>query len=221
MGDGALPAGTKLPSERELSKRLGVSRSTLRHVLAALADAELVQALPQRGWFVANLQIEDPPGRLISFTKSAEDRGIRPGARVLSHEVRLVTRSEQEELRVAPGTKILEVTRLRTLDETPVCIDTSRITLVRVPGLDSVDLSDASLYDEMVSVAGVRPARSDYAVHANAADDHMADLLDIPVGAPVLVGEELAHDANGDPLLAAELIYRGDAYTFRATLTSR
>ena len=84
IADGAVPAGTKLPSERDLARRLGVSRSTLRHVLAALADADVVQASPQRGWFVSSVQIDDPPGRLISFTESARKRGIEPGARILS-----------------------------------------------------------------------------------------------------------------------------------------
>jgi DNA-binding GntR family transcriptional regulator len=197
VSHGTVPAGTKLPSERELARRLGVSRSTLRHVLAALADADLVEASPQRGWFVSRIQIDDPPGRLISFTESARQRGIKAGAEILSHAVRPADRSEQETLRVAPGSKVLALHRLRTLDETPVCIDTSTITLVRVPGLDAIDLTDTSLYDAMVEVAGVRPRRSDYAVHADAADQQVADRLEIPIGAPVLVGEETSYSATG------------------------
>jgi hypothetical protein len=37
IGSGVLPPGAKLGSERELSETYGVSRSTLRHVLAARA----------------------------------------------------------------------------------------------------------------------------------------------------------------------------------------
>ena len=218
MNDGILASGAKLPSERDLARQLGISRSTLRSVLGALADADLVHARPQSGWYVANVQIEDPPGRLVSFTKTARERGMEPGALVLSNKVRSATRSEQEQLRVAPSTDVLDVVRLRTLDGSPVCLDHSRISLARVPGLDQVELTNRSLYEVMFDVAGASPTRSDYAVHADAADKHTAELLKVAVGTPVLVGQEMTHDAAGKPLLAAELVYRGDAYTFRASL---
>ena len=217
-----LAPGSGLPSERNLAKQLGVSRSTLRHVLAALADADLVESSPQRGWFVSETQISDPPNILVSFTESAQQRGFRPGAKVLSHTIRPITLAEQEELRAAPGTDILEVNRLRTLDDTPVCIDFTYIVVPRVPGIEAIDLADRSLYDAMESVGGARPVRSDYAVHADsAADARTAELLDVLVGSPVMIAREVTYAGNGDPLLIARLTYRGDAYTFRATLYGR
>ena len=221
MDSRVLPPGSKLPSERDLARRLGVSRSTLRHVLAALADAELVEASPQRGWFVTDGPISDPPNALVSFTESARLRGIRPGAKVLSSTVRPITLPEQDEFRAAPGIDILEVERLRTLDDTPVSIDVSCIVMARVPGIETVDLEDASLYEAMARVGQVPPVRSDYAVHAEGADERAAALLNIDVGAPVLIGRELTYGKNGNRLLSAHLTYRGDAYTFRATLYGR
>lgn len=221
MDSRVLPPGSKLPSERDLALRLGVSRSTLRHVLAALADSELVEASPQRGWFVTDGPISDPPNTLVSFTESARLRGIRAGARVLASNVRPITLAEQDEFRAAPGTDIFEVKRLRTLDDTPVSIDVSCIVIARVPGIDAVDLENTSLYEAMARVGKVQPVRSDYAVHADSADADAAALLNIEAGTPVLIGRELTYGKNGDRLLSANLIYRGDAYTFRATLYGR
>ncbi len=221
VGDRVLSPGTRLPSERSLARSLGVSRSTLRPVLAALADAELVEASPQRGWFVAVDPISDPPNTLISFTESARQRSIVAGAKVLSQTVRSITLAEQEELRAAPGAEILEVHRVRTLDGTPVCYDVSRIVAARLPGIAACDLNNRSLYEAMAQTEGGRPIRSDYALHADEADAEVAQLLEIPVGSPVLIGRELAYGRSGDRLLIAKLIYRADAYTFRATLYSR
>ena len=45
IGDGRIPVGTRLPSERELTEALGVSRTTVTRAYAALRDA----ATPRRG----------------------------------------------------------------------------------------------------------------------------------------------------------------------------
>src|SRR5713226_7273557 len=44
---GAHPAGARLPAERELSRRLGASRPTLREALRRLGEWNLVE--PRRG----------------------------------------------------------------------------------------------------------------------------------------------------------------------------
>jgi GntR family transcriptional repressor for pyruvate dehydrogenase complex len=49
---GELEAGTKLPSERELALRLGVSRPLVREALRSLVERGLVEISPGRGTFV-------------------------------------------------------------------------------------------------------------------------------------------------------------------------
>lgn len=49
---GDLPPGALLPGERELIDIHGVSRTTVRHALTALADESLIVSLPRRGWRV-------------------------------------------------------------------------------------------------------------------------------------------------------------------------
>lgn len=50
---GRLPTGCKLPGERELSERHGVSRPMVREALRSLAERKLVRILPARGTFVS------------------------------------------------------------------------------------------------------------------------------------------------------------------------
>lgn len=58
---GLLPPGTRLPAERELCRKLGIARSTLRQALLALGQTGHLQATRGRrgGTFVAHPQ---PPG---------------------------------------------------------------------------------------------------------------------------------------------------------------
>ncbi|KIN65302.1 Pyruvate dehydrogenase complex repressor [Sulfitobacter noctilucae] len=52
---GILRAGERLPSERELSDRLGVSRPSLRDAISALQETGLLNARPGAGIFVADV----------------------------------------------------------------------------------------------------------------------------------------------------------------------
>ncbi len=52
---GILRPGERLPSERELSERLGVSRPSLREAVAELQDRGLLVARPNAGIFVAEV----------------------------------------------------------------------------------------------------------------------------------------------------------------------
>ncbi len=52
---GILRPGERLPAERELSERLGVSRPSLRDAIAALQEAGLLTARPGAGVYVADV----------------------------------------------------------------------------------------------------------------------------------------------------------------------
>ncbi len=214
---GTLLTGSRLPLEQDLSDQLGISRSTLDRVLKALSDSDLIKPIPQQGWYVTNGPINDPPNALVNFTERAKMRGLHAGAKVLLHTIRPITLHEQDELHAAPGALILELKRLRTLDNTPVCIDHSVVMIDRVPGIETENFTDGSLYTSL-SNAGMRPARSDYELTADGANYETARLLEISVGSPVLVGRELSYSSDGDRLLLGQVIYRTDAYTFRATI---
>jgi molybdopterin/thiamine biosynthesis adenylyltransferase/DNA-binding transcriptional regulator YhcF (GntR family) len=51
----SLEAGSQLPSERELMRQLGVSRSTVREALKALEENRLIESRPGAGWFVCKI----------------------------------------------------------------------------------------------------------------------------------------------------------------------
>lgn len=68
VGDGRIPAGTRLPSERELTDALGVSRTTVTRAYAVLRDEGWAKARRGAGTFTAV-----PGGRARSL-----DRALRP-----------------------------------------------------------------------------------------------------------------------------------------------
>ncbi|ERI95477.1 transcriptional regulator, GntR family [Clostridiales bacterium oral taxon 876 str. F0540] len=60
--EGSFPEGSRLPSEPDLSKLLGVSRSTLRQALALLQDDGLVKNIRGKGNFIIKSHSDKPIG---------------------------------------------------------------------------------------------------------------------------------------------------------------
>jgi GntR family transcriptional regulator, transcriptional repressor for pyruvate dehydrogenase complex len=58
IGDGVRP-GTKLPSERQLALRFGVSRPLVREALRSLVERGLIEISPGRGAFVRAMRMSD------------------------------------------------------------------------------------------------------------------------------------------------------------------
>jgi DNA-binding FadR family transcriptional regulator len=89
---GLLPAGSRLPAERELCARLGIARSTLRQALTALTQSGHVFAKRGRGGgtFVADpLPPADPPSPqvLLRWRETCDERlAIELGVAVLASQ---------------------------------------------------------------------------------------------------------------------------------------
>src|SRR6202012_2014086 len=80
----SFPPGSRLPGERELATRVGVSRSTLRKELDLLEDRGRHDRSPKRGCFVPPHVVGEPPSTLQSFSEMARELGLAPGAKLLS-----------------------------------------------------------------------------------------------------------------------------------------
>ena len=53
--DGTLKPGSQLPPERELMRRMEVSRSTIREALKSLEESALIESRPGVGWYVKEI----------------------------------------------------------------------------------------------------------------------------------------------------------------------
>jgi GntR family transcriptional regulator len=214
----SFPPGSRLPGERELAAEVGVSRVTLRKALEQLEGRGMLSRSAKRGWFVPPRVLGEPPSVLQSFSEMARERGLVPGATVLGARERAATFEEAARLRIAPAASVLDLRRLRTLDKVPVCVDASLVVTAKVPALAGTDMTDRSLYETIERLSGARIERSSYTVRADACDQRLAELLRVPAGSPVLVGEELAYLADGSPVMSGVMSYRADAYRFQADL---
>ena len=213
-----LHPGDRLPSERVLCERIGVSRVTLRRGLKALADQGILEATAGRGWYVPTKRVTETAGGPISFTALASASGFTASSRVISKRVRPATLDESELLLIPAGSDILELERLRLVDELALAIAVSRVPLARAPGIETLSFEEGSLYQAFEECAGIRAVTADCACEAIAADARTAEFLDMNPGEPVLLAVQTTYSQHGKPIELCRMLYRGDRYRFRALL---
>jgi GntR family transcriptional regulator len=167
LAAGEFTAGTRLPTEFDLSKRFGVSRSTVRVALRELDFLGLVRTQHGVGTFV----VEQPAvraglERMDSITDSIRASGKEPGMIYASRTIRPVLPEEASHMSVPGDTEVLELRRTILADGEVIAFSYDLIPMRVFPdGFDSETLS-GSLFGFMRSTLGVVPARGEGEVHA-------------------------------------------------------
>jgi GntR family transcriptional regulator len=113
-----------MPSESELSDEFGVSRATLRTVLAKLSVYGLILRKQGDGTYV-NIKVREinaHQGYLWEFVRIIETNGYKPTIQSLAIEKKTATEEEAVALAVEPGDELLSLTRLFFADERPVIL---------------------------------------------------------------------------------------------------
>ena len=227
LRSGAARRGDRLPSERHLADRYGVSRVTMRAALVGMRELGLVSSSASRGWFVEDLGEAERAGAATrgpsvqGLADFAAEHGLRVRARVLDVGVRPCTVEEAGKLRLAPGSPLFELHRLRYLDDLVVVSEHNRVPLHFCPSLPDVDFTEASLYATLRRADPPQvPRVADYSVEARRPSDQEQDLLEIDETAPLLVATQLAFNQDDRPLEYTVAAYRGDRYRFTASITN-
>ena len=116
--------GQRLPSESELAEEFGVSRATVRTVLAKLSVEGLILRRQGDGTYV-NERIRDVNthlGGLWDFSRLIETSGFSATIQALSVERTQASEEDAHALAVEPGESLLSLKRLFLADEVPVIL---------------------------------------------------------------------------------------------------
>ena len=208
---GRLAPGDQLPTEQDLAAWLGVSRMTLRHALAELAQRGLVTRTVGRsgGTFVAAPKLEQDFTILAGFSEQLRRHGLVAGARVLTATEIPASQAASAALEIAVGDPVYEVRRLRLADGQPILLEHSLFPAKHCPGLLDYRL-DGSLYELLEEKYGQRPHRAREILEPVAAGIREAEALQIAEGAPLMLVERTAYARSGVPLEFARDLFRGD-----------
>ncbi len=213
---GALQPGDQLPSEMDLSKQLGVSRIVVRQALKDLTHEGLIDRHRALGTFVARPRRVVPFSRqsLRGLTEDVAAEGLTVRSQVLAQERLPAAGEVMHELLLPPGTQVLLIRRLRSVQGVPIVIESSYHPYERFSALLEMDLSDRSVYEILNKEYDARPVYARDRFVAEVADQEIASLLEIEPGDPVMRYKRTARDKSGNVMEFTISIYRADQYQF-------
>lgn len=213
IATGQYSPGVRLGSERELALRYGVSRATLRQVLAALDEAGLVSRVAGRsgGTFVKRqAKVDhDPTGVLMGVPAYLARQGYDAGTRVISASIELADESVCKALRLNSDDLVIQVRRLRLADSRPISLDNANFPAERFPGLLEMPLG-GSLAELMSERFGAKAVDAEELIEVVYATDEEAALLAVEVGAALLSITRTAYDSDGEPFEYSTDLVRAD-----------
>lgn len=207
------PAGTALPTERELAATHEVSRATVRQALASLESRGVVYRIQGSGTYTVGPAIAKSLG-LTSFSEDIRARGLVPGSRVISADARPAGADVGRDLQLSPAAEVVRLVRVRTASGVPMCLEEVYLEAAKVPGLLGLDLT-GSLYELLSDRYGIRLVRADQVLEATVLEEPDAKALDSPLLAPALRVRRIGLDGRDRPVERSTSLYRGDRYQIR------
>jgi GntR family transcriptional regulator len=205
-----LGVGTAIPSERQLSADLGVSRLTVRAALDDLAREGYLVRRRGSGTYVQQPKISQEL-TITSFSEDMRRRGMVPGSRTLSMTTILAGAQMGRFLQVSPSEKILVVKRLRLADGETMAIETLHMPEGLVPGLTAKDLG-GSFYELLHERYGILIASGTQAIEPTVTSEEESAALGVPLHSPAFLFERTSRDLLDRTVEFVHSVYRGDRY---------
>ncbi|MGZ9825790.1 GntR family transcriptional regulator [Tsukamurella ocularis] len=225
--------GTKLPPEREVAERLGVSRATVRRAIDLLVrEGRLRRVVGRAGgaYLVGGSGVEVTGFELPTGRRLARDlntvrgvpemltlQGFVGGTRVV--EARLLPASDAvaRALEVDRGTEVLSLLRVRFADADTLSLDHAYVTLGRK--MIGCDFS-GSLYETLQDRFGVPIVATDEIIDTVGATERTGRMLGLPLGAPLLRLERVGYDERDRPTEYSIDLFRADRTRLRVRTSS-
>ncbi|MFW0783438.1 GntR family transcriptional regulator [Gordonia sp. CPCC 206044] len=216
---GAFPDG-RLPSEEELRTEFGASRAVVRSALDQLQREGLVTRRRGVGTVVTHTRTTASLAELHGVV-DPEPSGIWSGVmrtQIIEWADTPAGEALARRFDVAIGTPLLRIDYIALLGD--IRLGTA-CNYMRYPHAHRVTRQMIGVdWYRMLSIAGIGVGSSTFLFEASVADAHDAELIDVEVGAPVLLAEQLIRDPDGTIFDIAFIRNSADHVEYRSTWRS-
>ena len=205
--------GAQLPTERELSDELDVSRVTIRKAIRGLIAEGLCEKKVGKGIFVSDEKIPinvhklEGTTQLLKNTTNKMDTVVNE-KRIMKADVKL-----RDLLDLNGSDNILYLKRIRYIENRPVILEHTHLPLNLFPNLEKYDFNQ-SLYSILKKEYNTYPNKSRGCFNIVMAKEEEAELLNLQLNTPLLIKTATIYSQEGIPIEYTKSVYRADQFNF-------
>lgn len=210
LRSGRLKPGDLFATEKNLCRKYGVSTITAKRVLDDLESEGLVIRHRGRGTFVAHPRVSQNLDHFYRFTTAMADQGFQPTWRNLNIARAIPSSSIRSLLGLDAGEKVIQIERLRLLNDEPFFLHTSYLPQELFPGLEQENHDRTALYDLLAQKYNVVPVKCQDTFEPVLLHRRAAILLQVPPRSAGMLLERVAYSAEEVPIEISRGVIRGD-----------
>ncbi|PBB42297.1 histidine utilization repressor [Mesorhizobium sp. WSM3866] len=213
---GAWAPGHRIPFEHELTAQYVCSRMTVNKALSQLAKAGLIERRRRSGSFVRQPQSQAAVLELHDIRIEVEALGLPYRYERLERMKRRGNAEDRSLLGLSATGPVLWLEGLHFAGERPFALEQRLINLSAVGEASEEEFLDIAPGPWLIG--RVPWSEAEHRIRAMAADETIADTLDIDPGAPCLVVERRTWSAE-HPVTQVRFIYPAESHTLVARFT--
>lgn len=219
--DRALQSGDRFPPEEAVAEHFSVSRPTANRAIQELIKRGWLTRKRGRGTFVQRAA----PTQLSLLSNSlsfSDEIGKREDhrTRFVRRAAIAATEEDAAALDTEPGAPLHYIRRLHHVGQPIVMVCDSKLPATRFPDLLDGEFVEDSLFRTLHERYGCRVSRAERCVEAaEVLDAEVADLLQIPLFAPILLMTGLTFDDHDSPVEAMTAYVR-EGVMFKSLITA-
>ena len=208
----------RLPSESELESMFGVSRITVRQAMRDLEADNLIVKLRGKGTFVLPIKAAQNANYLRGFGEAMSEQGYL--ARNVVNFIRQTpaTKEVAHRLGVRVGMTVIELERLRLLDDVPISVDHSFFPRKVGLRLFKVDLETRDVFEVLETDLRISLGSASLEIEAVKGRAALCRLLSVPAGSPILKVDRTTRATSGVAIDFEHLYYRADRFRYQVNV---
>jgi DNA-binding GntR family transcriptional regulator len=215
---GALAPGSRLPGERKLAEKLGISRDTVRQGLYLAEQSGLIVRVPQRGTFVAPPKVNQDLGTMRTFRQTVRGLSMAPAYQLNRKEEITLDAATAARLKVDEGSDASVIEVIGLADGLPMALYRSTLPRWVVESMGpNPTWGERASYELAGEAVGATTLDVTQEFEAVTLRRDLAQTLRTRSGTPGFMSISVFSVPGGAPLELRTAWYPGSRYRFSAS----